>query len=107
MALGCLSLSLLIVALYGRTAGFGFTRTDDKVLLTDDASFILDAANLTKIFGRPFFPASSRGETYYRPVVTASFIVDAQWNGIAPGQFHRTNVALHALAVCLVWLVLF
>lgn len=104
--IGYLCLVLLVVALYGRTAGFAFTRTDDKVLLTDDAVFIGNVWSLGKVFSRPFFPASSRGEAYYRPVVTASFILDAQRGGAAPLSFHVTNVALHAGCVCLLWLLL-
>src|SRR5260370_5592017 len=90
-----------VAALHGRTAGFGFTRTDDRVLLNDDAAFIQDLSSLSKIFWRPFFAASPRGETYFRPIVTGSFIVDAQWAGITPRAFHLTNVALHITGTCL------
>jgi tetratricopeptide (TPR) repeat protein len=99
-------LVFLVAALYGRTASFGFTRTDDRILLNNDAAFIQEPSSLSKVFGRPFFPASPRGETYFRPVVTASFIVDAQWAGIAPRAFHLTNVALHVAGTCLLFLLL-
>ncbi|HXB56816.1 MAG TPA: tetratricopeptide repeat protein [Vicinamibacteria bacterium] len=96
----------LVITLYGRTAGFDFTRTDDKVLLSDDAAFVQDLTNLPRVFGRPFFPKSPRGEVYFRPIVTASFIMDAQWAGIKPRAFHVTNVALHLECTCLLFLLL-
>jgi tetratricopeptide (TPR) repeat protein len=92
--------------LYGRTASFGFTRTDDKVLIADDASFVRELSSLRAVFDRPFFPASTRGESYYRPVVTSSFIFDAQWAEGGPAAFHVTNTLLHALATCLLFLLL-
>jgi tetratricopeptide (TPR) repeat protein len=96
----------LVTTLYGRTAGFDFTRTDDKVLLSDDAAFVQDLTNFPKVFGRPFFPKSPRGEVYFRPIVTASFIMDAQWAGIRPRAFHITNVTLHVGCTCLLFLLL-
>jgi protein O-mannosyl-transferase len=94
------------MAVHGRSLLFEFTRTDDKVLLLDDEAFIRDRANIPKAFTRPFFPGAPRGETYYRPLVTTSFILDAQWSGVRPFPYHLTNVLLHALAVGLFCLLL-
>src|SRR5260221_1343767 len=59
-AAAVISLVFLVAGLYGRTVGFGFTRTDYKVLLNDDAAFVQDPCSLFKVFGRPCFPESPR-----------------------------------------------
>ena len=91
----------MVFAVHGRSVSFGFTGTDDKVLLIDDAGFIRDAGNIANAFVRPFFPLSVKGEIYYRPLVTTTFILDAQWNGVVAMPFHVTNVLLHAIAASL------
>ncbi len=40
---------------------------------------------------------------YYRPVVFATFALEARSAGAAPAVFHATNLALHALAACLLF----
>src|SRR5262249_39402049 len=39
---------------------------------------------------------------YWRPLVTASYVLDAQWGGARPLAYHATNVVLHAAASALV-----
>ena len=97
---------LLAAVVHGRSLTFEFTRTDDKVLLLDDEAFIRDAANIPRAFFRPFFPSAPRGETYYRPLVTTSFILDAQWKGVRPFAYHVTNVVLHVVATALFFVLL-
>ncbi|MDD5593916.1 MAG: tetratricopeptide repeat protein, partial [Candidatus Margulisbacteria bacterium] len=43
-------------------------------------------------------------EAYYRPLVTLSLMLDAQWGGTAPWAYHLTNLILHLLVSCLVFL---
>lgn len=101
-----LGAALLAAAVHAPSIQFGLTRTDDKVLLNDDATFLQDARNIPRTLSRPFFPLASRGETYYRPVATTSFILDSQWAGLEPASFHATNVALHTAVTALLGLFL-
>ena len=84
---GGLAVCALVAGVYGRSVTFDFTHTDDTVLLKDDARFISNVGNLPRTLARPFFPRSGRSEGYFRPLVTASFFLDARWNGIEPAAF--------------------
>lgn len=103
----CLLVLALAGALYGRTVGFELTRTDDRVLIVDDAHFIKDLSRVGEAFSRPFFPVSrERSQRYYRPLVTISLMLDAARGGTEPRAYHLTNVVLHALASALLVLAL-
>lgn len=103
---------------YAKTAAYTFSRTDDIVLIVDQADFLRDFSNIPKAFVQPFFPASGKGEGYYRPLVTLSFMADAHWSegaqpmrqerdpakwGVDPLPFKVTNILLHALASALLF----
>jgi tetratricopeptide (TPR) repeat protein len=101
-------LRLLVVmlaafALYARTLGFGFTHLDDDVLVLEDQSFLAEPSSPWQAFARPYFQMGSRDHAYYRPLVTASLGLDAQFSGPDPFAYHLTNVLLHALASGLVF----
>jgi hypothetical protein len=78
---------------YGPAAGFDFTRTDDTVQLIDQARFVRHLSHLPAAFGRPFFAANGAAK-YYRPLVTVTYMLDAQWSGERPAGYHVTNVLL-------------
>jgi protein O-mannosyl-transferase len=104
--LGLVAVAALGLGLYGRSVRFDFTHTDDTVLLVDDARFIGDLANVPKTLSRPFFRASVKSEGYYRPLVTSSFILDAQWTATRAAGYHAMNVLWHVAACWLVFFVL-
>jgi 4-amino-4-deoxy-L-arabinose transferase-like glycosyltransferase len=103
--LAAVAVALLAFAFYGRTIGYELTRSDDRVLIVEDANFITNPSNVLAAFDRPFMPRAPRGQRYYRPLVTLSLMFDARLTGTEPLAYHATNVALHALACAL--LVLF
>jgi tetratricopeptide (TPR) repeat protein len=96
------ALGVLCGLLYGRTVTFGFTRTDDTVQLVDNARFVGSLTNLSAAFTRPFFAANGAAN-YYRPLVTVTYMVDAQWAATRPAGYHLTNTILHLAAA---WLFL-
>jgi tetratricopeptide (TPR) repeat protein len=49
---------------------------------------------------------AGEGVAYYRPILIASFVADAQLVGTEAAAFHRTNVVLHAVNAALVVLLL-
>lgn len=92
------------LALYGPSVRFGFVHADDVDLIAGNAAFLGDPANLPRVFARSYFetPAvATDAQTYYRPVVIASFMADTIAGRGAPGFLHATNAALHALAAAL------
>ncbi|MGA2507731.1 MAG: hypothetical protein ABSF80_09670 [Chitinispirillaceae bacterium] len=87
---------------YFRTLFFGFVWLDDNVLILDNQWFLHSLAHAGQSFTREIFnthgPAS-----YYRPLLTLSLILDAQFGGTAPFMYHVTNMLLHMAASCLVF----
>ena len=94
----------LALAIHGRSVAFGFSYLDDDVLIVDNQNFLARPASLWRAFGRPYLPSADRDHFYYRPVVNASYVLDSLWSGGDPRGYHLTNVLLHALAGCLLFL---
>lgn len=104
MAAALAGVALVAALVYGQTADFGMTDTDDKVLLREDARFLAEGS-FAETFSRPFFADQGRGEGYYRPLATQSLMFDHRRGEANPGTFHGTNIALHALATALALLL--
>jgi tetratricopeptide (TPR) repeat protein len=83
---------------HARCAGFSFTDLDDRDLVVDDHAFLARPANLLRAFWRAYMHVVDPGHAYYRPLVTVSYGLDAQWSGTRPVGYHLTNLALHMLA---------
>ena len=94
------------VAVHARTVAFGFTWLDDVDLVVGDHAFLAHASALWRAFGRSHLYVVDPRHAYYRPLVTASYALDAWWSGVAPGGYHATNVALHATACALLYALL-
>src|SRR5579859_4010992 len=96
--------AVVAFAVHARTLAFGFTGLDDRDLVVDDAAFLADASNLWRAFspGRAYMHVVEAGHAYWRPLVTASYVLDAQWGGARPLAYHATNVLLWAAASALV-----
>ena len=86
------------VLTHARSAGFAFTDLDDRDLIVDDQAFLARPVNLLRAFGRTYMHVVDPAHAYYRPLVTVSYGLDAQWSGARPLGYHLTNLALHALA---------
>lgn len=103
---------LLLIAVgagvYGQTVFSGFTFYDDQPLLVAHRDYFSDPLNALACFGHDTFSLlgpEARG-VFYRPVLIASFVIDAQIGGIRPAVYHATNVLLHLGASCLVFALL-
>lgn len=97
------------IALHARAIGFGFSYLDDDVLIVEQQQALAPPGGVWRAFARPYFPPASepaRDHAYYRPLVTASFSVDAALSGARPGAYHATNVFITALAAALLFLLL-
>lgn len=91
------------LALYGRTAFFGFTFLDDSALILDNYPVISDLRNVGTVFSSDVF--FSEDKSYYRPLLNVSLMLDAALGGAEPTVFHLTNILLHIIAACLVFLM--
>ncbi|HEY3820186.1 MAG TPA: hypothetical protein VGL81_23640 [Polyangiaceae bacterium] len=93
---------LVALAVHARTVAFGFTGLDDRDLIVGDQAFLAAPANLLRVFGRSYLHVVDPAHAYWRPLVTASYVLDAQWSGAQPWGYHATNVVLYAIASALV-----
>ena len=80
---------------------------DDRILIVDNAS-LQSWTDLGPALTRDFFHRHEEQVPYgyYRPVVTLSYVLDAQLWGLEPRGFHLTNLLLHATNCVLVALLL-
>jgi protein O-mannosyl-transferase len=99
--------AVVAFAVHARSISFGFVDLDDRDLIVDDQAFLVRAADLVRAFGRSYLHVVDARHPYYRPLVTASYLLDAQWSGVHPFGYHLTNVLLHVLAsiLCLALLL--
>jgi tetratricopeptide (TPR) repeat protein len=81
---------------------FRFTSLDDITLIVDDQPFLATASAPLAAFGRSYFHVIDAAHAYYRPLVTASYAVDARVSCASPLAYHATNVLLHVVATLLV-----
>ena len=104
------AVALLLVAVAHAPALDGAFIWDDEQLIRDN-EYIKDLGNVGRAFTHDFWDvaaeagggAGRQANTYYRPLVTLSYMVDhALWGGEVRG-YHLTNLALHLAVVLLVY----
>jgi protein O-mannosyl-transferase len=83
---------------------YDFSYLDDNDLILDEQAFLARPSSALAVFGQSYF--GSKSQSYYRPVVNLSFVIDAQWSGTRPFGYHFTNVVLHAGTCVLVFALL-
>ena len=97
-------MAAVIAALYAKSLSFGYTFLDDNVLILKNYDFLKDMAHIVpafvqKVFAKSYLP-------YYRPLLTVSFMLDAQIGGTSLVFYHMTNILFHIAASCLVFVFL-
>ncbi|MGA2506275.1 MAG: tetratricopeptide repeat protein [Chitinispirillaceae bacterium] len=92
-----------VVFVYCRLLFFGYTYLDDNIFILDGNWFLRNPANIGKVFLTEVFHFQHAAAAYYRPLLTLSFMLDAQLGGISPVIYHLTNMLLHGAAVCLLF----
>ncbi|MCK4386514.1 MAG: tetratricopeptide repeat protein [Candidatus Pacebacteria bacterium] len=99
-------IAILGLLLYSQTLFFDWTYLDDNTLILNSEFFLNKLSNVFQSFGTDVFHALDQSASYYRPVLTISFIFDYQMGGINPLIYHFTNIILHLLSACLVFVFL-
>ena len=80
---------------------------DDRQLVVENASLTASGAWLDA-FRNDFWESElvAGRSSYYRPLVTWSYILDRAQHGLDPRGFHGTNLLVHFAAVLLLWRLL-
>lgn len=96
----------LATAAHAASLGYGFTGLDDSDLIVDDQAFLAQPGSPWRAFGRAYMHVVDPAHAYYRPMVAASYALDARWSGVRAFGYHATNLGLHAVAATLLlWLL--
>lgn len=85
--------------LYCQTIKYGYTNLDDKTLLADNKDFISKFSSIPQAFQEGVF--KDENQTFYRPILVTSFIIDGAFGNMSINYFHFINIVLHILSVCL------
>ncbi|HEX6977505.1 MAG TPA: tetratricopeptide repeat protein [Patescibacteria group bacterium] len=88
------------------TIFFGFTYFDDKTLILDNLYFLKNLGNIPTAFTTEVFHVLHASAAYYRPLLTISYMIDAQFSGNSGFFYHFTDIIIHLIASCLVYLFL-
>jgi len=91
-------------ALYLQALFFDFSYFDDNRLIIDRYYSLAQLSNIGEAFKQDMSLLSIGG--YYRPLLTISFIIDAQLGGISPIMYHLTNIIIHLVASSLLFILL-
>jgi tetratricopeptide (TPR) repeat protein len=98
-------IALAVLAVYATALGFNFIGFDDLEILKQRYFIIGDLSKIKLAFTTDAFLGSNG--SFYRPLQTVSFMLDALVGGPKPFIYHLTNLLLHiASSLCVFWLLL-
>jgi tetratricopeptide (TPR) repeat protein len=97
----CVALATITFAVFGQTAGFGFVNYDDDKYVYENP--VVQRGLTLKGF---FWALTDDKTDHWHPLTWLTHMADCQVYGPWAGGHHLTNVALHTLAVVLLFLAL-
>lgn len=106
----------VVLALYARVTNNKYVDLDDTRLIVNNYPFLKDFSNVPQAFKQGIFKLYNAPDTeasYFRPVMTLSFMLDAHLSPSGPNQyispkpFLAANVFYHLLACILLLLLLY
>ena len=99
-----LYIALAVLAVYFTAPGFHFIGFDDMEILKQRYFIIGDLSKIKLAFTTDAFLGTNT--SFYRPLQTLSFMLDALVGGPKPFIYHLTNLLLHiAGSLCVFWLL--
>lgn len=92
------------IILYSRSISYNLVYCDDNIFVQDYQGFNANPDNIWTSFTKGL------GASYYRPILTASFVLDYQMGlpdkPLEPSVYRRTNLILHLLASILIFITI-
>jgi len=92
---------LCIYAVYAQSIFYGISGLDDFIMLVQNLGFYRDPHSLITAFSKNVFFYD--GDSYYRPLLTVSIVIDTLIGKGALGAYHFSNVLYHFIAVCVLF----
>ncbi|MGI6373943.1 MAG: tetratricopeptide repeat protein [Patescibacteria group bacterium] len=97
-------LVVLGFVLYSQILSFDLTYLDDNTLIIDNWEIISNLRNIPLAFSSDAFFSGTN--FYYRPLLNVSFMLDALWGQGTFWVYFLSNLLLHLVTACLVFLSL-
>ena len=97
-------LAIITLLVYLPSLAFGFTELDDAIFVFKDPEYNKHLGNLCTSFARGVFDPVN--DSYYRPLLLDSFIINYLITGNSAWGFHLLNIFFHVLAVILLYRLL-
>ena len=95
------AICLIGFGLYFKSLFFGFTYLDDNELVLNNLRFLQNPWYVFSAFFEDVFHTSFNSASYYRPLLTISFIPEAILTGANSFLYHAANMLIHIGAACL------
>lgn len=99
-------LVVVIFSIYGKSINYEFLSLDDTRLISGNINFISDIRNLPKIFITGCYYTKNSTDSYYRPILSLSFVLESLLFGENPKISHFTNIILFILSIYLMYVFL-
>lgn len=96
-----LILGVIVMLLYMGSLSFGFTELDDTIFINETQAYNENMSNLAHSFQRGVF--SETNDTYFRPLLLDSFIINNAISGTEVKGYHAMNLFFHLMAVLLLF----
>ncbi|MBN3039058.1 MAG: tetratricopeptide repeat protein [Candidatus Omnitrophica bacterium] len=104
VAISCLLITLVILAVYANALDAGFI-WDDRNLIEENV-YLKKWFNLPNFFSKEIWKSFEAKYYFYRPLLMISFLADYSLWGLDAQGYHLVNVILHILAsLALFWLI--
>lgn len=97
---------VIVFLLYSKSLFAGFSYLDDNALILDNMYFLKNPGNLVEVFKTDVFHTIHSSPAYYRPTLLISFMLDSWIGGNNPFIYHFTNIVIHFVNVCLLFILL-
>ena len=100
-----IAIAVVAIVVFAKATEFGYDKFDEDLILQQNISYLVKEASLVDVVLRDAF-FRTPGKIFYRPVQNVSFFIDATIGGGKASTFYVTNILLHAVASCLLFVVL-
>lgn len=97
-------LTAVVFTIYGKSINYELTKYDDDTLITRNINFIAEIGNIPKLFTTSCY--YSNNYTYYRPILTLSFAIEAITFGNNIKIYHLSNIILFIISIYLIYFFL-
>jgi len=86
---------VLAFLIYGQVLRYFLGKFDEDLVILGNLNLLKDLANLKMAFLRDAF-LSEKGVSFYRPLQTLTYMIDAQFFQVRGSVYYFTNILLHA-----------